>query len=145
MCDKFSKKSCRILHQLYEVIEQRRQNLPNDSYTTTLFLGGENKIVAKFLEESMELIESVSSFSQDSNWNDKKERITKEGADLLYHFLILLAFCNVTLSEVEEELVRRFGISGLTEKASRKKDSPGTACTRITPDCSPPGNSKCSV
>jgi len=120
MCDKFSEKSCLILHQLSQVIEKRRQNLPPDSYTTSLFLGGIEKIVAKFSEESEELIEAVTEILSESNVTTNKEHIIHEVADLMYHFLVLIASCNVTLSDVEQELAKRFGVSGLVEKAARK-------------------------
>jgi phosphoribosyl-ATP pyrophosphohydrolase len=121
MRDKFSEKSCSILHQLFDVIEQRRQNLPQDSYTTSLFLGGTEKIVTKFSEEYQELIDAVAVIPQESHDQRKKEQIVHEAADLMYHFLVLIASCNVTLSEVEQELAKRFGVSGLTEKAARDK------------------------
>ena len=124
MCDKFSKKSRSILHQLCEVIEQRRQNLPRDSYTTSLFLGGTGKIVAKFSEEFQEFIEAVAANlpeSPDSNDKTNKEHITHEAADLVYHFLVLIASCHLTFHEIEQALARRFGVSGLSEKASREK------------------------
>ena len=121
MCDKFSEKSCIILHQLAEVIEQRRQNLPMDSYTTSLFLGGIEKIVAKFSEESEELIEVIVASIPGNDALLNNEQITHEAADLMYHFLVLLASCNVTLRDVEQELARRFGVSGLAEKTARDK------------------------
>ena len=121
MCDKFSEKSCLILHYLYEVIEQRRQNLPPNSYTTSLFLGGTEKIVAKFLEESQELIEAVAASIPESDGKTIKDHIIHEAADLFYHFLVLIASCNVTICDVEQELAKRFGVSGLAEKAARKK------------------------
>ena len=120
MCDKFSEKSCLILHQLYEVIEQRRQNLPPDSYSTSLFLGGTEKIAAKFSEESEELIEAVAAIPQNRDATSNKEHIIHEAADLMYHFLVLIASCSVTLCDVEQELAKRFGVSGLAEKAARK-------------------------
>ena len=120
MCDKFSEKSCRILHQLFHVIEQRRHNLPLGSYTTSLFLGGTEKIVAKFSEESEELIDAVAAFLQESETKTNKEPIIHEAADLMYHFLVLIASCNVALDDVEQELAKRFGVSGLVEKSARK-------------------------
>ena len=120
MCDKFSEKSCLILHHLYEVVEQRRQNLPPDSYTTSLFLEGTEKIVAKFSEESQELIEAVVAIPQNGDTKSSREHIVHEAADLLYHFLVLIASCYVALCDVEDELARRFGLSGLDEKAARK-------------------------
>ena len=121
MYDKFSEKSCLILHQLFEVIELRRKNLPPDSYTTSLFLGGMETIVAKFSEESNELIEAATPISSNSNTKTNKEYIIHEAADLMYHFLVLLASTEVTLCDVERELAKRFGVSGLVEKAAREK------------------------
>jgi phosphoribosyl-ATP pyrophosphohydrolase len=124
MCDKFSEKSCSILHKLYGVIEQRRQNLPTDSYTTSLFLGGTEKVAAKFSEESQELIATVTAISPESGTKNNKNHIIHESADLMYHFLVLIASCHVTLDDVEQELARRFGVSGLTAKASRENAPP---------------------
>jgi len=120
MCDKFSQKSCLILHHLYEVINQRRQYLPSDSYTTSLFLGGTERIITKFSEESQELIDAVASISPNYDTKTNQEHIIHEAADLVYLFFVLLASCNVTLSDVEQELAKRFGVSGLAEKAARK-------------------------
>jgi len=119
MCDKFSQEKSLILHQLYDLIELRQQNLPPNSYTTTLFLGGIGKIVAKFSEESQELIEAAT-VSPTGRTAIDKSQVTHEAADLMYHFLVLLVARDVTLSDVEQELVRRFGVSGLTEKAARQ-------------------------
>ena len=66
MCDKFSKKSIHILQQLFDIIVQRRNNLPPDSYTTTLFCGGIEKIVTKISEETEELIVAATAISPDS-------------------------------------------------------------------------------
>ena len=121
MCDKFSEKSCSILQHLYQVIETRRENLPSDSYTTSLFQGGIEKIVAKFSEESQELIEASTAFTSESEAKANTAHIIHEAADLMYHFLVLLASRHVTLHDVEQELAKRFGTSGLTEKNAREK------------------------
>ena len=121
MCDKFSKKSRHILQQLFDVIEQRRTDLPPNSYTTSLFRGGIEIIAAKLSEETAELIESANASFQSGNGETAKNQMIHEAADLMYHFLILLVSRGVTLSHVEQELVRRFGISGLTEKATRDR------------------------
>ena len=126
MSDKFSEKSCPILHQLYRIIEQRRDQLPPDSYTTKLFQGGITKIVEKFAEESQELIDATKSknemaLSCPAGSQAANDQVTHEAADLMYHFLVLLAACGVTFNDVEQELTRRFGVSGLAEKAARKK------------------------
>ena len=116
MCEKFSQKIGTVLQKLERVIQQRRNDLSPDSYTTTLFLAGIEKIAAKLAEESLELIDAAKICTTES----AKEQVTHEAADLMYHFLVLLAACDVTLLDVEQELARRFGVSGLIEKASRK-------------------------
>ena len=50
---------------------------------------------------------------------DNRPAVTHEAADLVYHLLVMLAECDVSLGDVERELARRFGTSGLEEKASR--------------------------
>jgi phosphoribosyl-ATP pyrophosphohydrolase len=49
--------------------------------------------------------------------------LTNETADLIYHLFVLLAHRDIALTEIEQELARRFGISGLAEKAARKETS----------------------
>ena len=121
MCDKFSKKSRHIFDRLFEVIEHRRTELPPDSYTSSLFRGGIEMIAAKLSEETEELIESANASFQSGHGETAKKQMIHEAADLMYHFLILLAARDVTLYEVERELEKRFGISGLTEKATRER------------------------
>ena len=121
MSDKFSKKSRHIFDRLFEVIEHRRTELPPDSYTSSLFRGGIEMIAAKLSEETEELIESANTTLHCVNGEAAKNHLIHEAADLMYHFLVLLAARNVTLYEVERELERRFGVSGLTEKATRER------------------------
>ena len=116
MCEKFSQKIGTVLQKLERVIQQRRNDLSPDSYTTTLFLAGIEKIAAKLAEESLELIDAAKICMT----GVAKGQVTHEAADLMYHFLVLLAACDVTFGDVEQELARRFGVSGLIEKASRK-------------------------
>jgi phosphoribosyl-ATP pyrophosphohydrolase len=106
-----------ILAQLMAVIEDRKRNRPAKSYTTGLLDGGVETIGAKVLEESNELIEAARRAGPETG-----SAIIHEAADLLYHLLVLLAHCDIRLTDVEAELQRRFGISGLEEKASRKRD-----------------------
>ena len=121
MCDKFSQKSGHILWCLYEVIEQRRQDLPQNSYTTSLFNAGIEKISAKFSEESEELIRSASAISLNGDGEAEKKQMIHEAADFMYHFLVLLVASGISLDDVEYELTRRFGVSGLDEKNTRNK------------------------
>lgn len=103
-----------VLSRLMQVIQERKANLPERSYTTTLFRGGVDKIGAKVLEEARETVEAAAESGEDG-----RRHLVAEAADVLYHLLVLLAHRDADLSDVEAELGRRFGISGLEEKASR--------------------------
>ncbi len=111
-----------ILRQLESIIEDRRRNRPPDSYTTKLLDGGVDAIGAKILEEAAEAVEAAELVEAAGQADDRRrDALTHEAADLIYHLLVLLAHGGVTLADVEAELSRRFGISGLEEKASREK------------------------
>ena len=104
-----------ILPRLMAVIEARKANRPPQSYTTKLFDGGLAVIGRKIREEAAELVEAAAAD------HPITEAVIHEAADLVYHLLVMLASCDVTLSDVEAELAHRFGTSGLEEKASRKR------------------------
>jgi phosphoribosyl-ATP pyrophosphohydrolase len=105
-----------VLAQLMAVIEDRKRNPPAKSYTTTLLAGGVPKIGEKIREEAEEVIEAGSEPGEDG-----RGHLIREAADLIYHLFVMLGQRDVKLAEVEAELARRFGISGLDEKASRTK------------------------
>ena len=105
-----------ILHQLMAVVEDRKKNPPEKSYTTSLFKGGVEKIGSKITEEAAEVVEAAGEPGEEG-----RQHLIREAADLTYHMLVMLAQRDATLSEVEQELARRFGISGIDEKASRSK------------------------
>jgi len=100
-----------VLESLEMVIASRKADPTTRSYTSTLLAGGPVATGAKVTEEAEELARAAA--------GETGDRVVSEAADLLYHMLVLLAFRAVPLSRVEDELARRFGISGLTEKASR--------------------------
>lgn len=100
-----------ILQSLYSVIESRKGATPDSSYTASLMHKGVDKILKKLGEEATELIIA-------GKGGDRDETIY-EAADLFYHTLVLLAYRNIPLEEVLDELRRRFGTSGHVEKASR--------------------------
>jgi len=102
-----------ILGNLADEIAKRRDSSPDLSYTAKLLSHGIEKCAKKFGEEAVEL--ALASMKQD------KAQVTSEAADVLYHFLVLLAASNVPLGDVMQELERRQGVSGLAEKASRGK------------------------
>ena len=107
--------SADILHRLMAVVEDRKSNPPKKSYTTSLFAGGVERIGEKITEEAAEVIEAAAELGEEG-----RQHLVREAADLTYHLLVMLAHRDATLAEVEEELARRFGISGIDEKASRR-------------------------
>lgn len=107
-----------VLAQLMAVIEDRKRTLPEKSYTTKLFAGGVPKIGEKIVEEADEVVEAAGEAGEEGRLH-----LVREAADLIYHLFVMLGHRDVRLAEVEAELARRFGISGLDEKASRPKPS----------------------
>ena len=99
------------LESLEAVVVSRKSEPSERSYTSRLLSGGVDAIGAKVTEEAGELVAAAAGESDD--------RVVSEAADLVYHTLVLLAFRGVPLARVEDELGRRFGISGLDEKAAR--------------------------
>ena len=103
-----------ILAKLIEVIRDRKLNPPPRSYTTSLFAGGVDKIGGKVTEEARELVEAAHETGEEGI-----PHFVHEAADLLYHMLVLLRHRDVEWDAIEAEFARRFGISGLDEKAAR--------------------------
>jgi phosphoribosyl-ATP pyrophosphohydrolase len=104
-----------VFDRLMSVIEDRKRNPPERSYTTSLFAGGVAKIGAKITEEAAEVVEAAG-----ERGTEGREHLVHEAADLIYHLFVMLGHRNIPLKEVEAELAGRFGISGLDEKASRE-------------------------
>lgn len=99
------------IDRLWQTIEDRRGADPETSWTAKLLSKGPEKCAEKFGEEAVEaLIEAV---------KGDREALTREGADVLYHFCIMLASRGVALRDVLDELDRRDGTSGLIERANR--------------------------
>ena len=98
-----------------EVIEDRRARPSERSYTATLLAGGVDKIGAKICEEAAEVVDAV----REVETPEGRAHLIHEAADLVYHLFVMLGFRQIALAEVEAELARRFGISGLDEKAAR--------------------------
>jgi phosphoribosyl-ATP pyrophosphohydrolase len=103
-----------VLHQLMAVLEERKTSPPPNSYTARLYQGGVSKIGQKIEEEAREVIEAAGEPGEQG-----RRHLIYESSDLLYHLLVMLAFSGVRLEEVEAEIARRFGQSGLDEKAAR--------------------------
>lgn len=103
-----------LLQRLDEVLEQRKQADPSDSYVASLYAGGLKAILAKVSEEAGETLDAACEES-DSN-------LVHEVADLWFHTLILLHHRGLSAEDVEQELNKRFGLSGHAEKAARLSD-----------------------
>ena len=106
----------RPIDQLEQTVLARRSSTAEKSYTAQLLAGGVEKIGGKIIEEAAELVEAAGQPGEEG-----REHTIREAGDLVYHLLVLLAACDVRFKDVEAELDRRSGVSGLEEKASRKK------------------------
>ncbi|MDZ7745287.1 MAG: phosphoribosyl-ATP diphosphatase [Halobacteriales archaeon] len=86
------------LRELFDVIESRKANLPEDSYTTRLFTHekGENYVLEKLGEEATETILAAK--------DDDSDELAAESADLLYHLLVLLSMKELDIDDVLNEL-----------------------------------------
>lgn len=101
-----------VIDRLYHTILDKKFDDPEKSYTAKLYKKGLNTIGKKIVEESAELTFALKD-------GDEKE-IVYECADLVYHALVGLGVYNISPDRVKSELARRFGISGIDEKNSRK-------------------------
>jgi phosphoribosyl-ATP pyrophosphohydrolase/phosphoribosyl-AMP cyclohydrolase len=102
-----------MLRRVAEVIATRRRERPEKSYVVSLLDAGLPKINAKIEEEARELVEALP--------EGDAAHTAHEAADLFFHALVGLEAAGVPLDAVFGELRRRFGVSGLDEKAGRKK------------------------
>jgi phosphoribosyl-ATP pyrophosphohydrolase len=105
-----------VLTRLMRVIESRAGGRPEESYTAALLAGGVEVIGEKVVEEAAEVVAAA-----EQTGAEDQHQLVREVADLIYHLLVLLAARGASLSDVQEELARRFGVSGHDEKASREK------------------------
>lgn len=99
------------LQQLAEILEQRKRESADKSYVASLYAKGLDHILKKIGEEATETIIAAKD-------GDKKQ-IVYETADLWFHSMVMLADQGLGPNDVLEELQRRFGLSGLEEKAQR--------------------------
>jgi phosphoribosyl-ATP pyrophosphohydrolase len=90
-----------VLDELFAVIEDRKENLPDESYTASLFTHekGENAVLEKLGEENTELILAA------KDGND--DELAHEAADIVYHLLVLFAMHDMTVADLREELAER--------------------------------------
>lgn len=102
-----------VLRRLAETLEQRKRADPDKSYAASLYAKGINATLKKIGEEATEVIIAANS--------GEKTAIIHETADLWFHTLIMLAQLGLGPEDILIELERRFGTSGLEEKAGRNK------------------------
>lgn len=100
-----------VVARVAEVIARRRRERPQKSYVVSLLDAGLTKINAKITEEAGELCEALP--------EGDAAHTAHEAADLLFHVLVGLEAAGVPVDAVFEQLRRRFGVSGIDEKASR--------------------------
>ena len=101
------------LQKLAEVLEERKGADPDSSYVAKLYSKGLDAILKKVGEEATETVMAAK--------DGEADKIIYEVADLWFHTLVLLKQQNREPQQVLDELERRFGLSGLEEKASRKE------------------------
>ncbi len=102
------------IHDLAKTIDARAASGGEASYTRKLLDKGAVHCAKKLGEEAVETV--IAALETD------REHLVAESADLIYHLLVLLKSRGVGLEEVEAALAQRTSMSGLEEKASRKKD-----------------------
>ncbi len=103
-----------ILTRLAEVLEARKGADPADSYVARLYGDGLDVILKKVGEEATETVIAAKGGDRD--------QLIHETADLWFHTLVMLAHQGLGPDDVLAELGRRFGLSGLEEKAARNRE-----------------------
>ena len=103
------------LTKLAAIIEQRKTANPDSSYVAKLQHAGLNKILEKVGEEAVETILAARDVEQGAS----REQLICETADLWFHSIVMMVQLDCSPDEVLAELERRFGMSGLAEKAAR--------------------------
>ena len=100
-----------VLQQLAQVLEQRKLQTADQSYVASLYAKGLDHILKKIGEEATETVIAAK--------DGDKDKIVYETADLWFHCMVMLAHKELGPEHVINELQRRFGLSGLQEKAQR--------------------------
>ena len=101
------------LQQLADILELRKLESADKSYVASLYAKGLDSILKKVGEEATETVIAAK--------NGDKDQIIYETADLWFHCMVMLADQGLGPNDVLKELQRRFGLSGLDEKAQRNK------------------------
>lgn len=102
-----------IFDSLFDVLEQRKNSSPETSYVAKLMHRGTEKINSKIIEEAGEVCEAA--------LEEDRAHLVYEICDLLFHTFVLASYKEIKIDDIRAELERRFGTSGLAEKAGRTK------------------------
>lgn len=113
-----SQHSSDILQALDHVLTERKNASPDSSYVASLYDKGINKILEKVGGEATEAIISAKDLAYNNN-KDNQADLIYEIADVWFHTMVTLAWFNIPLVSVTDELARRFGLSGIDEKNAR--------------------------
>jgi phosphoribosyl-ATP pyrophosphohydrolase/phosphoribosyl-AMP cyclohydrolase len=103
-----------VIDTLYHTIQDRKDGNTTKSWTAKLLQGKQNSLLKKIVEEASEFTFAIK--------DDEEQEIIYECADLVYHTLVALASKNISPDQIKQELKKRFDLSGIEEKNSRKKD-----------------------
>lgn len=87
------------INKLLEIIKDRKLKMPKDSYVSSLFRLGEDRIIQKVGEEATEVVIAAK--------NTNKKRVISEASDLIFHLLVLLASKDISVLDIEKELESR--------------------------------------
>ncbi|BBE49968.1 Phosphoribosyl-ATP pyrophosphatase [Ferriphaselus amnicola] len=101
-----------ILQRLIETLESRKGAAADSSYVAKLYAKGDDAILKKVIEEAGEVLLAAK--------DGDNAHLVYEVADLWFHTMVLLAHKGLSSDDILNELARREGVSGITEKASRK-------------------------
>lgn len=111
-------KNTHALTALDDILVARKHDDPASSYTASLYHKGLDAILKKVAEESAETIMAA----KDVEHGADSSQLCYEACDLVYHLMVLLHHQGLTSADLDAELRRRFGLSGLAEKAARSRD-----------------------
>ncbi len=103
-----------IFNRLFEVIDERKKASPESSYVAKLMQRGTEKINGKIIEEADEVCEAA--------LETDKAHLVSEICDLLFHTFVLASHKEINIEDIKAEFEKRFGTSGLVEKAGRVKN-----------------------
>ncbi len=106
-------KKATILKKLEVILNDRKDNMSDDSYVSQLYKQGNHAIHVKILEEANEYVDAIENFD--------RKHVIHEAADLWFHILVSLTLNEISSDDILKELESRFGLSGLEEKRLRKK------------------------